>query len=133
MAHMDEIQALSNERQWLWFKAGHETLTTRELERITYITVTLGTLWHLHRSEMAWEEKDRKYHKPYREPEGDIFIDFLATQGQYGEEMRVMVGQGDNTHYARGYEVMDFSSDERRAGLLRVWKKHGLPLPKRES
>jgi len=60
---MDRIQALSNERQRLWAKAGHGALTFAEQNRIDVIGRELESLWDTYRRELAASSRNGRMHR----------------------------------------------------------------------
>jgi hypothetical protein len=67
------IQTLSEERQYLWRKAGKKHLNENQRERIRQIRQELDRLWHVYRCELVRPQRrfieDRVH--------GDVFCDYV--------------------------------------------------------
>jgi hypothetical protein len=114
---MEQIQALSNERQRLyrakWTKRNQPTFR----ERIKQLDRQIATLWHLHRCELAAESRCSALPRP---ASLDIYADY-----------RSRIGEGD---VASSYQVRDGDgwrnvSAERLTGAI---KRYVADLPERD-
>ena len=56
---LEQIQKTSNERQYLWRKAGQGGLSPSESNRVLVITEELANLWDNYRRELAGVSKAR--------------------------------------------------------------------------
>ncbi len=91
------IQAMSNERQHLWRKAGKQKLTADQRMRLRDIACRLERLWHEHRCEIV--RPNRRFIED--RVRGDLFCDFV-------DKMR-RDHRGAGADELDGYEVQQFA------------------------
>ena len=61
MDTLTQIQALANERHQLYRRAGQQTLTPSEINRIHKITADLYELWDTHRREVTSQQPSQQH------------------------------------------------------------------------